>query len=117
MRHAKSSSHSTIVCIEPLANTKNSNTLSGQFYDLVYLQFPHSLVVKIFAHALTTILPVLSPVKRPIKACGILSKPSTTVSRTLILPEATQPAMALIPSTHRGPAHLPTKKALHDDRK
>ena len=32
--------------------------------------------------ALTTILPVLSPVKSPIRAWGILSNPSTTVSRT-----------------------------------
>ena len=49
---------------------------------------------------LTIILPVFSPVKRPMKAAGILVKPCTVVSLTLISPEPTHLAMVMIPSTH-----------------
>ena len=38
--------------------------------------------------------------KRPMKAAGMLVKPSIVVSFAWIFPDPTQLAMALIPSTH-----------------
>ena len=47
MRHAKSNSHSTIVCIEPLANTKGVSASSGQFYCTLNLKgFCFSILIK-----------------------------------------------------------------------
>ena len=150
MKTAKSSSHSTIVCIEPLVNPKDSSTLSGQFHE-VECEFERILFVnfdQMFIHFLTwctcnfhthwlwnyslmpwrpscQCCPRWRDPSRLAASCQTRQPPSLapwaphcnslkswlilklkTVESTLILPEATQPAMALIPSTHCGPAHL-----------
>ena len=45
-------------------------------------------------YSLTSIFPVLAPLNRPRNASSVLSSPSTTVSRDLTWPVASQPPMS-----------------------
>ena len=65
-----------------------------------------------FIQALTTIFPLLDPVKRPMRASGIFSNPSITVSSVWILPCITHVAICLMPSSHRSNQRVTKKPSI-----